>query len=188
MVRLALFGVCALVTFVAVWPAIWLAPVEMIGRMIAFLRETGGEPDEVGSFFFGQALGDPGPLYYPVALAFRLSPGLLVGLLGLVIGWRRVQEKGALCLVLLFITGFALMMILSPKKFDRYLLPIEPMLAVMAAVGAVSAARSLIWTHSRVVAMAIVIGLQFISVVSVYPYYLAYYNPLLGGGPRLQRR
>jgi 4-amino-4-deoxy-L-arabinose transferase-like glycosyltransferase len=181
------FGVTALGTFVALWPAIWLSPVEMLGRMFEFLRDTGGEADEVGSFFFGQALGDPGPLYYPVALAFRLSPGIMLGLVGLIFGWQSVRNRGALILVALFIAGFALMMIVSPKKFDRYLLPIEPILSILAAVGALVMGRVLLKRRSEIVTAAVVIGLQILAIVSVYPYYLAYYNPIIGGGPGAAR-
>jgi hypothetical protein len=180
------FGVIALATFVALWPAIWLAPIEMLGRMLEFLRDTGGEADEVGSFFFGQSLGDPGPLYYPVALAFRLSPGVMLGLIGLAVAFRRVDHKGALGLVALFIAGFAAMMILSPKKFDRYLLPLEPMLAIAAAVGMIAAGRALL-QRAFVGPAAMAIGLQVLAIASVYPYYLAYYNPVLGGGPAAAR-
>jgi hypothetical protein len=183
---LLVFASAALATFVALWPAIWLAPIEMLGRMIEFLRDTGGEADEVGSFFFGQSLGDPGPLYYPVALAFRLSPGIMLGLLGLLVGWRHVRQRGAVGLVALFIAGFAVMMILSPKKFDRYLLPIEPMLAIVAAIGTIAAGRALLKRASAGPA-AVAVGLQLLAIVSVYPYYLAYYNPLLGGGPAAAR-
>jgi 4-amino-4-deoxy-L-arabinose transferase-like glycosyltransferase len=184
---LALFATCTVVTFVALWPAIWLAPVEMLGRMLEFLQDTGGEADEVGSFFLGQALGDPGPFYYPGALAFRLSPGILIGLIGLIIGWRMIRERSALYLVLLFIIGFALMMIVSPKKFDRYLLPIEPMLAILAAAGAVGAARVLLRRSADLWAVIGLVALQLIAIVSVFPYYLAYYNPLLGGGTAAAR-
>jgi 4-amino-4-deoxy-L-arabinose transferase-like glycosyltransferase len=179
---MAAFGALTLATFIAAWPAMWLAPLEMVGRMLAFLRETGGEADEVGSFFFGQAMGDPGPLYYPVALAFRLTPGLLLGLLGVVVGWRSIRNRGALGIIALFVVGFSLMMILSPKKFDRYLLPSEPLLGVLAAVGAIAAARRLTHRHPDLVAFVCVLGLQAAVLISVYPYYLAYFNPLLGGG------
>lgn len=181
------FGAATLVTFFALWPALWLAPVEMLGRMLAFLRDTGGEADEVGSFFLGQALGDPGPLYYPVALAFRLTPAIILGLIGLAVAWRRVDRRGRLGLVTLFVLGFSAMMIASPKKFDRYLLPIEPLLAVIAAVGIVSVLAMLRTRFQRVVALALIIGAQAAALGSVYPYYLAYYNPLLGGGPAAAR-
>ncbi|MFN0070030.1 MAG: glycosyltransferase family 39 protein [Chloroflexota bacterium] len=179
---LVTFGVCTGVSFVALWPALWVAPVEMLGRMLEFLKDTGGEADEVGSFFFGQSLGDPGPLYYPVALAFRLSLGLLLGLVGLIACWRSVGGKGAIGLVALYVVGFTVMMIASPKKFDRYLLPIEPMLAILAALGAIAGARRLLTWRPAIPASVAVISLQLLTIGLVYPYYLAYYNPLLGGG------
>ena len=62
-------------TFVALWPALWvLGPGEVLSRIVAFTRETGGQPDEVGSFFLGQVGAEPGPFYYPVSTLFRLSP------------------------------------------------------------------------------------------------------------------
>lgn len=190
---LAVYLAIAAATFVALWPALWLAPIEMLGRMFEFLRETGGQPDEVGSFFFGQALADPGPLYYPVALAIRLSPAILLGLLGLVLAWRRVPQCGAFALVALFIGGFGLMMTLGPKKFDRYLLPIEPTLALVAALGLWFGVRQLLIRRGSsslaagVVVVALSLGLQAWALMSVYPYYLAYYNPLLGGGAAAER-
>lgn len=185
LVSLIAFGALLGVTFVGLWPALWLAPVEMLGRMFAFLRETGGQPDEVGSFFMGQALADPGPLYYPVALAFRLSLGIVLGLVGLAVFARSAPHRGALMLVVLYVLGFSVMMIVSPKKFDRYLLPVEPMLALLAALGAWLLAERIRATRLLVPVFAVI--LQLGCLLSVYPYYLAYYNPLLGGGPAAAR-
>jgi hypothetical protein len=181
------FGMLTAVTYVAFWPALWLAPAEMIGRVVDFLRETGGQPHEGGSFFWQHRVADPGLLFYPVALAYRLGLGVCLGLVLFVASFRSLNHKTLVGLVLLFIAGFGLMMTLGPKKFDRYVLPLVPMLAILSALGAWKAGG---WFGRRAglssmagstVAAGLAILLQASNLLGSYPYYLAYYNPILGG-------
>jgi hypothetical protein len=92
------------------------------------------------------------------------------------------------------------MMTLGAKKLDRYVLPIFPALGVLAALGLAAAYR---WLRGQMVtatggaptsmipwkgtAAALVAVLAAWPAVTTYPYYLSYYNPLLGGGPAAQR-
>ncbi|MFN0070031.1 MAG: ArnT family glycosyltransferase [Chloroflexota bacterium] len=181
------FGSVFALSYVGFWPALWLAPGEMLGRVFAFLRETGGQPHEGGSFFWLRQVADPGPLFYPTALAYRLGLGMCLGLAFLLLLARRLERKTFIGLVLLFIAGFGMMMTLGPKKFDRYVMPLVPMLAILAAIGVWQAGA---WAGTRLVGKpvlgsavlaAVAVALQFQGVVSAYPYYLAYYNPLFGG-------
>ncbi|MBA2447254.1 MAG: glycosyltransferase family 39 protein [Chloroflexi bacterium] len=187
---LLIWGGVAVGTVVAFWPALWtLGPTEVLGRIVAFTRETGGQPDEVGSFFLGVVGADPGPLYYPVATLFRLSPFVTLGLVALVMLHRRlaVQSRGLAGWLLLFVLGFALMMTLGPKKFDRYLLPIFPALVALAALGWSLVLSGL---SGRLARVAVSGGLLLVAawpLASTYPYPLAYYNPLFGGGATAQR-
>ena len=193
---LALWLALAFGTVVALWPAVWaLGSVELLGRIVAFTRETGAQPDEVGSFFAGQVSGDPGPLYYPVATLFRLSPLVVLGLVALAALRKRLESpaRERVGWLLVYVVGFALMMTLGSKKFDRYLLPIFPVLAGLAAVG-LAAAWS--WLTERAgstarrwvpLVAAGALGMALWPLASSYPYPLAYYNPLLGGGPAAQR-
>ncbi|MDP8922328.1 MAG: glycosyltransferase family 39 protein [Chloroflexota bacterium] len=193
---LLLWLALALGTVVALWPALWaLGPAEVFGRVVAFTRETGAQPDEVGSFFAGQVSGDPGPLYYPVATLFRLTPLVTAGLVALALLathlHRRARERVGWLLV--FGAGFGLMMTLAPKKFDRYLLPIFPILIGLAAVGLAAAWSWLVGraaATSRRLAPLVAAGVLAVAlwpIASTYPYPLAYYNPLLGGGAAAQR-
>jgi hypothetical protein len=81
-------------------------------------------------------------------------------------------------------------MSLGAKKFDHYLLPVYPVLDVLAAVGIVGTARRLERQRARLgpflAAAALVgaVGGQLASAASVAPYYLPYFNPFLGGVPR----
>jgi hypothetical protein len=181
------FGALTVATYFAFWPALWLAPVEMIGRVVEFLRETGGQPHEGGSFFWLHRVADPGPLFYPVALAYRLGLGVCLGLALFVAVFPSLNRKALVGLVVVFILGFGVMMTLGPKKFDRYVMPLVPMLSILAALGAWKAGA---WLADRaglssavgsVAAAGIAIALQAQNLIGSYPYYLAYYNPILGG-------
>lgn len=92
----------------------------------------------------------------------------------------------------LFVVGLLLFGLLSPKKQDRYLLALFPFLDLLAAWG-------LVWCGDRLVArvaqarrgiaVGVTMGIILVAahaypVLTAYPYYLAYFNPLLGGLPR----
>jgi hypothetical protein len=187
---LLVWGGVTLLTFAALWPALWaLGPATVLERIVEFTRETGGQPDEVGSFFLGQVGADPGPLYYPVATLFRLSPFATLGLV-LVAGliWREpaaIRARAGWLLV--FVLGFGLMMTLGPKKFDRYLLPVVPELVVLASLGWWLVLAKLRQPAGRVGLGIGIAALIAFPLVASYPYPLSYYNPLLGGGPAAQR-
>ena len=68
---LGLWALAGLVAFVGLWPSLWVNPISTLTRMADFARETGGQPHEQGSFFLGQLVVDPGPLFYLVAVPLR---------------------------------------------------------------------------------------------------------------------
>jgi 4-amino-4-deoxy-L-arabinose transferase-like glycosyltransferase len=187
---LLLWAALAGITFFALWPALWaLGPAEVFARIVAFTRETGGQPDEVGSFFMGQVGADPGPLYYLVSTLFRLSPFATLGLVlaAALTGKAAAETRQRAGWLLLFALGFGLMMTLGPKKFDRYLLPAFPALVILAGLGWW---QLLTWVRGPAMRLGLGAALALLLVVplaSVYPYPLSYYNPLLGGGPAAQR-
>jgi hypothetical protein len=198
---LGLWAAAGLATFVALWPSLWVNPLSTIARMMEFARETGGQPHEQGSFFLGQTVVDPGPLFYLVAVPLRLSPAATLGLLALVlIAWRArahlsPERRRTVLALLVYTLGFALFLTLSPKKFDRYLLPAFPTLDLLAGLGLWLGWRVLVRRNDRaingrvapslrlsVALSALVVALAAWPLLSVFPHYLAYYNPLLGGG------
>jgi hypothetical protein len=127
----------------------WVAPAETLHTVRTFVEEASGEGVEGrGVFFWGQLYpDDPGPWFYPVALLFRLTPLVLIGLVIAVVGlaltrkrWWPVRDEvgwqGWGTLVLLaYALSFFLMMTLGAKKYDRYLLPIFPALDLVAGAG-----------------------------------------------------
>jgi hypothetical protein len=82
------------------------------------------------------------------------------------------------------------MMALPPKKFDRYMLPAFPSLEILAAVGYWLIIRRIAgrFVSTALAVATVALGLaQLLPGAQVHPYYLAYYNPLFGGGPAAAR-
>ncbi len=236
------------VTVFALWPALWVAAP----RTLVAVWETGTgyalTAHENLTFFMGRIVEDPGALFYPVAIAFRLSPLVMIGLMSLplALAWsllRRGAGRSAArdhtdkpvptgermpsgegrppsdstrsawvaVTLLFFAAAFIVFMSFGAKKFDRYILPVFPALDLAAAVG-------LAWWAGRVsrklagragaagqdrpvgsgtgsaehrgvvllpfIALGLICGVQVAAILAHHPYYLAYYNPLLGGGAR----
>lgn len=203
LIALLIWGAAAALTALLAWPAIWADPARAIDRLTAGVTEEGGEPHQSGNFFLGQVVEAPGLAYYPVAMALRLTPWGLIGLALLAIFWRRVApaQRPALAAMAWFVLLLTLELSLFPKKFDRYLVPAFPGLAVLAAAGwwAVAAgwrgrpvrparpgsrigrARSL---YRLPFAFCLLIALAVGNVAWWHPYGLIAYNQLLGGTPR----
>jgi hypothetical protein len=185
----------ALVVVLLLWPAMWVTPHLAIERYIQKILWEGGYPFVNAQFFFGYPVGDPGVLFYPVADVFRMTPIVLVGVLALVlVAQHPSPERTLVALLAAFIIGWTLVMTAGAKKFDRYVLPTWPALLVLAAVGwhallvriqkrtAHPLVRFVPWGLVSLLLLAVVL-----SVAQYHPYYLSYYNPLVGGGEKAQQ-
>jgi hypothetical protein len=204
--QLVMWGLAAGAVYALLWPALWVDPLTTLGRMLTSVRGVGESPRRWGNFFLGQVVGeDVGPLFYPLVTLLRMSPITLIGLLFL--AWFGLRQSRSAATILdsnepgalaraepLFhnVVLYTLMMTLSPKKLDRYLLPVYPMLDILAALGfwlaiaAVGRRNASFLSNKRraasLVAAALVVGMgQAALVASVQPYPLSFYNPLLGG-------
>ena len=154
---LVLWGLIAVVVFVALWPAMWVDPAGTVWGVIDKATGYAASPHERDNFFMGQLRPDPGPLFYPIATAFRLTPVTLLGVLMSVIAlWqglrRRAEEyerERALWLLTfaVYVVLFTVMMSIGAKKFDRYLLPVFPFLDLLAAAGWIAMVQ---WISSRI--------------------------------------
>ncbi|MEZ4580490.1 MAG: hypothetical protein R3A10_02330 [Caldilineaceae bacterium] len=127
--------------FFALFPAMWLDPLGVLGNIYTVMVEySGGHTNP--NFFMGQVVHDPGPLFYPVAL-FCSAPrrATLIGLAAALVAacaaapLDRPTVRRAVGGMLIFALDLFLGMTVIGKKFDRYLLPIIPLLLVTAAVG-----------------------------------------------------
>ncbi|MFQ3631583.1 glycosyltransferase family 39 protein [Roseiflexus sp.] len=200
---LAVWSSAAAVVWIALWPAMWVKPVAITWGVVSEILFDGGAPHPWGNFFFGRAVADPGPLFYLVAIPFRLAPWTLIGVM-LWIGFTVSGGKRAwnstdrrLLLLAIFITLFIAAITVMAKKFDRYALPVFPALTILAAAG-ICRSANLLWRRLRLKEKApsqpfalagytlAVIGLAA-NLRGYHPYYLAYYSPLFGGGPVAER-
>jgi hypothetical protein len=225
-----IWGLVAALVFALLWPAMWVDPLGTIQGVIDKASGYAASPHERGNFFLGKVGLDPGPFFYPVALLFRLTPLTLLGLGGSLLllfrlsseayrnrrrlpnppradphRWRIVQQRPELVEGIFSLWAFILLYVLfmttGAKKFDRYLLPIFPVIDVLAALGLL-ALGEVVWewycrmvncksTTSEVprlppfrvsaLSLGLVLLLQAGFALPHYPYYLTYYNPLLGG-------
>jgi 4-amino-4-deoxy-L-arabinose transferase-like glycosyltransferase len=210
--RGVIWGGLAVVTFWVSWPTLWVnpsPPLETIFvRSIAQASQASTWSGDV--FFTGRLIpNDPGLLFYPVAIAFRSTPliwlgvgvALILFLRGLLqigrpaesrVAGASTDEDGPWSVVNLgvwFVYSGVIFVGLSLtlSKVDRYLLPIFPALSILAALG-------LGWifdwigrktSNSRWIenggVLSICVGQLALTLIS-YPYFYSYWNPLLGGG------
>jgi len=184
-------------TFFLFWPAMWVDPVGTVRSVLGTAFGYAAVLSETSDFFMGRVVEDAGPLFYPVALAFRTTPAVWLGLLafltlaiqaGLRVAARGVRalrtavaERWFAYVALVVYAGlFFAAMSLATKKFDRYMLPVILALDILAAAGLVQCMER--W-RGKAVWWLLVVGLlvQGGFVLSYHPHYFAYYNPLMGG-------
>ncbi len=193
------WGAIATATFVLLWPAMWVDP-------LSTLRGIGMEMGEYvaehvnPNFFWGATTDDPGPWFYPVAWWLRTTPATVIGLIAAAwLAWRRLAPfdqplvRGTVWGLALFALVFVLGMSIGSKKFDRYLLPVFPALAVIAALGWGGLGQRLLRSSARAWQATLILGgaaavvLHGLLGFLHYPYYLTYYNPLAGGGTQAEQ-
>lgn len=196
------WGLSLLGTIVLIWPAMWVSPSYVVAQIYKGLLQ---ESSRGLLFFLGQITDSPGLLFYPLVLAYRLSPVLQVGLLAflaiLLIPKLRRHHKKIPELTALALVPLCVLLILSASdsKIDRYINLFLPVLALLSAVGWL---EMVVWVgrgaealrrrfgkhhigkwriHRGVTTATALFLLQLIVLIPYYPYYLSYYNPLLGG-------
>ncbi|NWF61031.1 MAG: glycosyltransferase family 39 protein [Fischerella sp.] len=187
----ALWGTTILVVFALIFPAMWVSPGYVLDRIHQGVLQ---ESDRGFLFFLGQLTHSPGILFYPLVLAYRLSPVLQVGLLAtsavlFIPKLRRQQEKMPEIAAIALITFWVLLILsASDNKIDRYINLCLPMLAILAAVGwleiiaGITQRKNILPSSLAGRGYIVLFLLQLVFLLPYHPYYLAYYNPLLGGG------
>ncbi len=192
----------SLVTAIAFWPAMWIEPRRplslVLGQIMGKVQGSRGGED---AFLIGLSLLDTRLLTYPLTLLFRLTPLTLLGIAAAV--WSLGQSyhlafgvKGAqtrnIVTLLLYILGFIGLMSLARVKSGRYILPVSPAAQIVAAVGLCrlgeSAAKVIkarlsqrVASHLGAMGIGLATLLQAGFSLPHHPYYLTYYNPLVGG-------
>lgn len=151
-------------------------------------------PHEVEHFLLGRVVHDPGWLFYPFVLTIKSTPLMLpLACLGCFFVWKyrnKSSETTQQFKLILAMVGVVVLFIVcltfTSKKFSRYLLPVFPILEILAAVGFVTSIR---WCYTyfkietiglkRVlagVACLCFFLIQILPVLLLHPYYGTYYN------------
>jgi len=131
------------------FPAMWVSPLKVILDIFT-------EADRIGirkgheQIFFGHYSLDPGFFFYPVLFFLKTSPFLFMGFLLSVFQSLRtlfhlnlkslLKEKkvfsiGYTQFLSIFFLGYMIVMTISTKKIDRYLLPAFPWFALVSLIG-----------------------------------------------------
>lgn len=196
--KLGLWGVIVAAAFVLLWPAMWVSPEETLAKMEEKASGMAGvDHHPTGDFFLGQPTLVAKTLAYPLMTLLRLTPLTLVGLaMAAFLGrgylftgeGKKTGLAGPAFSLAAYVALFTLFMTLGGVRYDRYLLPIYPSLEILASLGLAWLLRSL--AHARCPALlkcqaplaVAVLVLQAAFALPHVPYYLTFYNPLVGGG------
>jgi hypothetical protein len=200
---LIVWGSVAVLIFFLLWPAMWVAPLQTLESIIGQAQQYAVKGHHSPIFFNGRITesGDLGIEYfyfYPLTYLWRSTPVVLIGLLAAILGYfkkreplNRPETRLAVLGIVIFVLIFTMVMTFGTKKFDRYLLPVFPPLDILAAIGWVSLAHWLVekaphssLRYSPHLILVSLIGLQMFLSLRTFPYYLSYYNPLMGGGSK----
>jgi hypothetical protein len=196
---LIVWGAVAGLIYLALWPAMWVAPIDTLTRVLGFVHDNANPAHAAAADEDGG-----GALFYPLVFLFRSTPLTWLGLFGLALTRPRGLAGRACVGLLIFVVAFSCAMTIAAKNFDRYLLPIFPVVDLMAGLGlwrlacAVSASRFVSplsrWSERRGGALRAGVALLAVTsvltgwwVVDAWPYELTYANPLLGGNPAAHR-
>lgn len=193
---------CLVATFILIWPAMWVAPLETMNRLVSGLQQ---ETQRGYLFFLGRSHRRINALFYPIVILYRLSPVLLVSsfisfLLASLPTWRpRILYQKYLVANFILILSFLWVVSLPGNKLDRYILPIVPFLALNGAIAIFIVLKRIqqYLTHrypqifsnvsqiSRLsfnTVVVTILAIQLITIYPFFPYYISYYNPFIGGG------
>jgi 4-amino-4-deoxy-L-arabinose transferase-like glycosyltransferase len=193
---LAVLGIGALV-FCALWPAMWQDPGKALGLTFDKLwvdKEVG--QGNLGMYWMGHFVEDPGPAFYLVAALLKLSPLMLIGLVVNLVSLRRARDRSAEWGLWAYAFLYLLAMTLATKKSVRYMLPSFVAFGFLAAYGLSRAGHWLtratlprlqrsgygLTKYIGSKPLQIGLGVLLLGFALAYaPYYLSYYNPLLLG-------
>jgi hypothetical protein len=200
---LVLWGFIGLLTFFLLWPAMWVEPLAILKQLVVESIDyaVGGHSSPVvfNGVIYRDGIIPPSIWqYYPASYLWRASPVVLIGLLLSLFPLfsRRApledrKDRLAYLGLIVFALGFIVFMTAGSKRSDRYVLPVFPPLCVAAGVGWAALVKMI---RERVERQAVrIVALLIITLVMIahlvlpvlyLPYYLSYFNPLLGGARR----
>ncbi|MEW5958851.1 MAG: glycosyltransferase family 39 protein, partial [Chloroflexota bacterium] len=136
-----LIALVAGAVFFVLWPAMWVDPADALNLTFAkLLTDQEAGAGNLGMFWLGRFVEDPGPAFYPLAFLLKATPWLLLGLclslyslLCSLFATRHPKPETRNNLFLwLFALAYLLLMTSASKKSIRYMLPAFPVFYLLA--------------------------------------------------------
>jgi hypothetical protein len=192
-ITLAAWVGLATATVFILWPAMWVKPLRMVGRIFDGVFFHAEQAHVNNQFFAGDIItDDPGFMFYLASLAWQTTATTLIGTILVIYFIIRRRDSGGdnriWLYLLLYAGGFVLMMTLGATKWGRYLLPAIVAFDVLAAWGIVKAAElfahKIHWPVVRrrvTLFVVLVLLVQAILVIRYMPNFGTHFNQLLGG-------
>ena len=195
---LAIIILAGAATVAILWPAIVVAPGDQLGvlRKSASLADAGQF-----SVFQGEITFAPPGLFYFVTTPFRMTPWFMLAAVILVpIGLTDRHRRRQFLTIVVFIVTTVTVLTLTPKKIDRYIIEVLPLLAVATGIGAARLVEHLrsgrfgplvagcVDRYPRTLPITAAVALVAATgyAVHVSPWGGIYFNPLLGGSDRAE--
>jgi len=186
--------------FALLWPAMWVAPISTLSRMVGLsLEYATAAGDATAGFFRGEITRQVGLLFYPTVIWFRCLPVTLIALLGSgAWGLARLRhktrwrldagERRGIWAGLLFAFLYLAVMATGSKKFDRYAIPAILAMDMAAGVLLGAAIEGRVRRFHRHDLFSAALGLTLVAAQCLWTvatcdvtYPIAYYSPLAGG-------
>jgi 4-amino-4-deoxy-L-arabinose transferase-like glycosyltransferase len=208
---LAIWGVVLLVTIIVFFPAMWVKPVQTLQtlalspirfaeRVVDKTPSAAGDQAEEQVEASAKIASQPLDylLRYPKRYLWRITPLILVGLLLAAVTYltktgllAEVQVRKAVLSLLLYVLLYTVFMTIPPKTSEKYYLPVYAALDLVAGIGwyvAFDWAKRFVPSRLRLPALIMAVTglvlLQAAFALRTFPYYVTYFNPLLGGNRR----
>ena len=183
----------AAATFFALFPAMWVAPVQTLNKIYTEgIIKTGlmGE-DSFDHVVNGIQTSDPGYGYYLKIIKYRFGPLAQISLVSSVvlvclILFKKIKSGQAVLIVLsaLYILGYLITFSLLQKKTDRYIASVIPFISLISILIIYTVYGFIRSKQLRIVFVLFVsigIVINLLTLIKIHPYYLAYYDPIWGG-------
>lgn len=190
-ITLGLAPLVALGFFFGIWPYLWTNPIQHVGT---FLSVRGAET--APELFFGAEITPPW-YYFPAYFGATTPAGLLLAMslvvpFGLGVSGNTIGRKkiGLYASLIWFLTPF--LMSFSPVIQDgvRYIYPSLIAACVLGGAGMAWLGAILSrWIPGAFGGLSVaILGYACLAALPMHPYYLDYYNELVGGPERVQTK
>jgi len=178
-IHLITIAILAIVTYFLLWPSLFIH----LREYFTFVNDLWFNFDDlVPELLFGRRMGARS-FYYPIALIIT-TPLLILVLTAFGLKDSVAKRKNWIypALIIWFLTPFLMMLFHHRQNMVRYIIEIYAPLSLLAALGLQYCIK--LFTKNKIILYSSIIPVLaylFYILISLSPYYLAYYNELVGG-------